>query len=74
MLVDKPLCLNGEEGERMLAVARAHPEQVPLTYELVTGLRAFRVAGAHATVCCCRCPSSTMSCGSPPCCSRRGGS
>ena len=28
VLVDKPLCLNGEEGERMLASARAHPNQV----------------------------------------------
>ena len=28
MLVDKPLCLDGAEGERMLAAARAHPQQV----------------------------------------------
>lgn len=28
VLVDKPMCLDGAEGERMLAAARAHPNQV----------------------------------------------
>jgi len=44
VLVDKPLCRNGEEGERMLAAARAHPKQVTLPDTVLTGLRAMGVA------------------------------
>jgi predicted dehydrogenase len=30
VLCDKPLCLNADEGEDMLAAHREHPEKVPL--------------------------------------------
>ncbi len=60
VLVDKPLCLHGDEGERMLAAARAHPNQVMLStarlsgwcngrgwYDVELGLRiGFRADGA----------------------------
>ncbi len=42
VLVDKPLCLNAEEGEEILKAHQEHPNQVPLPSLLSARHRTFR--------------------------------